>query len=67
MKFLFKLIKKLLIALVVIIGIALILLYATDNQYIFRGVQLTYLQGNTTANIDDRVDFDTRMIPNGEI
>ena len=67
MKFLFKLFKKLVIALIVIIGIAVILLYATNNQYIFRGVQLTYLQGNTTANIDDRLDFDTRMIPNGEI
>ncbi len=67
MKFILKIFKKLLITLVVLIGISVILLYATDNQYIFRGVKLTYLKGNTTANIDDRLDFDTRMISNGEI
>lgn len=67
MKFIFKLLKKLLIAFALIIGIAVILLYATDNQYIFRGVKLTYLKGNTTANIDDRLDFDTRLIANGQV
>ena len=65
MKFLLKLFKRLLITLVILIGISVILIYVTDNQYIFRGIKLTYLKGHTTANIDDRVDFDTRLIANG--
>jgi CubicO group peptidase (beta-lactamase class C family) len=67
MKFILKFFKKLLIVLAAIILIAVILLYATGNQYIFRGVQLTYLKGNTTANIDDRLDFDTRTIEKGTV
>ncbi|MDB4088239.1 beta-lactamase family protein [Flavobacteriales bacterium] len=67
MKFILKFLKKILIALVAILLIATVLLYATGNEYIFRGVQLTYLKGNTTANIDDRLDFDTRIIENGTV
>ena len=67
MKFILKFLKRLFIALAAILLIAVILLYATDNQYIFRGIQLTYLKGNTTANINDRLDFDTRKIENGTI
>ncbi len=67
MKFIFKLFKRTAILLFIVIGLAVVFIYATGNQYIFRGVQLTYLKGNKTANIDDRLDFDTRMIANGEI
>lgn len=67
MKFLLKFIKRLFIILVILIGIVVVLLFATGNKYIFRGIQLTYLKGHTTANIDDRLDLDTRIIPNGEI
>lgn len=67
MKFLLKLFKRIAILLFIVIGLAVIFIFATDNQYIFRGVQLTYLKGNKTANIDDRLDFDTRIIDNGEI
>jgi len=67
MKFILKFFKKLLIGLAAIILVAVILLYATGNQYVFRGAQLTYLKGNTTANIDDRLDFDTRKIENGTV
>ncbi|MFT6002824.1 MAG: hypothetical protein ACI95T_001590, partial [Flavobacteriales bacterium] len=67
MKFILKFFKKLLIVLAAIILAAVILLYITGNQYVFRGVQLTYLKGNTTANIDDRLDFDTRKIENGTV
>ena len=67
MKKLLKFFKRLLIGLAILIGICIVLLYATDNQYIFRGVKLTYLKGHTTANIDDLVDFDSRKIANGEV
>ena len=67
MKFLLKLFKRIAILIFIVIGLVVIFIFATDNQYIFRGVQLTYLKGNKTANIDDRLDFDTRIIDNGEI
>lgn len=49
----------------VILGILLLLiaiLFITDNDYILRGVQLTYLKGHKTANIDDYKDFDNNLI-----
>lgn len=48
-----------LIGLVAIISLALLL---TGNEYIFKGLQLTYLKGEKTANIDDYTDFDNRLI-----
>lgn len=66
MKFLLKLLKRITYFLLFILVLGVVLLFATDNQYIFRGIKLTYLKGHTTANIDDRVDFDTRIISNGE-
>lgn len=65
MKFILKLFKRILYAIIVIVILTVIAIFATDNQYIFRGVQLTYLQGNSTANIDDLKDFDSRLIANG--
>lgn len=53
----------------VILGIILLLvavLYITDNDYIIRGVQLTYLKGHNTANIDDYKDFDNNIILAGK-
>ncbi len=49
----------------IILGIILLLvaiLYITDNDYIIRGVQLTYMKGHNTANIDDYKDFDNNII-----
>lgn len=49
----------------VILGILLLLvaiLYITGNDYIIRGVQLTYMKGHNTANIDDYKDFDNNLI-----
>lgn len=67
MKFLFKLVKYLFLFIFVSGTILVVIIYATENQYIFRGVKLTYLKGHKTANIDDRQDFDTRIIENGTI
>lgn len=38
------------------------LLYITGNQYILRGVQLTYMKGRNTAGIYDYPDFDNRTV-----
>lgn len=47
---------------IVVIAVIIALLYLTGNQYIIRGVQLTYMKGHDTANIDDFVDFDNNTI-----
>ena len=59
LKALFKWIVLPIIGLLVIISLGLVV---TGNAYIFRGLQLTYLKGENTANIDDYVDFDNRTI-----
>ena len=58
MKRLWKIIKWFLI----IIALSLLALYFTGNEYIIRGIQLTYLKGEKTANIDDYKDFDNNVI-----
>ncbi|MGM8870282.1 serine hydrolase domain-containing protein [Psychrobacter sp. 2Y5] len=59
LKTLFKWIILPIIALLIIISLGLVV---TGNAYIFRGLQLTYLKGEATANIDDYIDFDNRTI-----
>ncbi len=59
LKTLFKWIVLPIVALLIIISLGLVV---TGNAYIFRGLQLTYLKGENTANIDDYVDFDNRTI-----
>ena len=59
LKTLFKWIVLPIVALLIITSLGLVV---TGNAYIFRGLQLTYLKGENTANIDDYVDFDNRTI-----
>jgi len=62
-------IKKILIAILALLFLLLATtagLFATGNEHLIRAVQLTYLKGNTTANINDHRDFDTRLIKAGE-
>jgi len=59
LKTLFKWIVLPIVALLIIISLGLVV---TGNAYIFRGLQLTYLKGEATANIDDYIDFDNRTI-----
>jgi len=58
-KTLFKWIVLPILALLIIISLGLVV---TGNAYVFRGLQLTYLKGEATANINDYVDFDNRTI-----
>lgn len=57
-----KALKWLMISIVGLIVLISIGLLVTGNGYIFRGLQLTYLKGEKTANIDDYIDFDNRII-----
>lgn len=58
MKFIWKIFK----ILTIIICVTIIALFLTGNDYIIRGVKLTYLKGHKTANIDDYKDFDNNVI-----
>ena len=53
-----------------ILGLVLVLAAATlqlsGHGYIWRALTSTYLQGYSTANIDDAKNFDQRVIPKGE-
>ena len=61
-----KILKKLLLSLVFILGLAVLLLYIFDAEYISRGVRITYLNGYKTAYIDDYTEFDNRTIKASE-
>ncbi len=58
--------RKLLILIIALPLVGAVLLAATGHSYIFTALQRTYLQGNSTANINDHSAFDTRMIRSGE-
>ena len=47
---------------IMICCIFILILYASGNEYIFRGIKMTYLKGEKTANIDDYKDFDNNVI-----
>ena len=60
LKTLFKWIVLPIVALLIIISLSLVV---TGNAYIFRGLQLTYLKGENTANIDDIVKTIDKLKP----
>ena len=45
---------------------AIVLLYIFNYDYILRGFQVVYMQGHTTAYIDDYPEFDNRKILSGD-
>ena len=59
LKIIFKWLLLPILGLLVVVSLGLVV---TGNAYIFRGLQLTYLKGENTANIDDYQDFDNRTI-----
>ncbi len=59
--------KKFFFVLLSIIITLLVLLFITGHAYILTALSRTYLVGNTTANINDHQQFDTRIIKNGNV
>lgn len=57
-KVLLRTLQGILIFILLVVGV----LFLTGNGYIIRGVQLTYMKGHNTANIDDYKDFDNNII-----
>ena len=58
--------KKILVAFVVFVLLALSLIYLTGHGFLITAVQRVYMQGHTTANINDHQQFYTRAIKTGE-
>lgn len=61
-----KITLKILGAFLIFIIFGILLLYIFNYEYILRGVQVVYMQGYTTAYIDDYPEFDNRKIPSGD-
>ncbi|NJW52041.1 serine hydrolase domain-containing protein [Salinimicrobium oceani] len=59
-------VKKGIFGTIIFLALAVTLIFLFDFDYIFKGIRTTYLQGYTTAHIDDHVNFDTRTIEAGE-
>jgi len=60
-----KIISKILIALLLFFALVFAIIKITNSDYLIKGVSLTYLKGNNSANIHDGNDFDTRAIEAG--
>ena len=52
--------------LLIVILLAVVLAFATGNQFLLKGVWATYLHGHKTASIDDARFFQTRSVPAGQ-
>ena len=62
MKFLKNLIKIIAVILILLVAV----LYITDTDYLLKAVRTIYLQGHSTAYLDDYKHFDNRPIEAGE-
>ena len=60
-----KILKIILWSLLLIIVLVIGVIHISGHGYIFNAFQKTYLQGHTTAHIDDYVDFDNAVINAG--
>ena len=58
--------KKGIFGTLIFLALAVGFIYLFNFDYIFKGIQTTYLQGYITAHIDDHVNFDNRRIEAGE-
>jgi len=56
-----------LLAILALLALFILGLVLSGNSHLLRAVQLTYLKGHNTANINDGKDFDTSIIATGEV
>jgi len=59
-----KFLKKLFKWLAILIGFLIVVLYITDTDYLIKAVRTIYLQGYTTAYLEDYKKFDNQVIEN---
>ncbi|MGM1056386.1 MAG: serine hydrolase domain-containing protein [Bacteroidota bacterium] len=62
-----KITLRILGAFLIFVLFGILLLYIFNYDYILRGFQVVYMQGHTTAYIDDYPEFDNRKIPSGDV
>lgn len=60
-----KFLKKTFKWLTIIITVLILVLYITDTDYLIKAVRTIYLQGHTTAYLEDYKKFDNKIIENG--
>lgn len=60
-----KFIKKLLKSIIIIFGLLVIVLYATDTDYLLKAVRTIYLKGYSTAYLEDYKEFENQTIEAG--
>ncbi len=59
-----KFLKKFFKWVVVLFGLLVLVLYATDTDYLLKAVRTIYLQGYTTAYLEDYKKFDNQVVEN---
>lgn len=60
-----KLIKNLLKGILILFALLIATLYLTDTDYLLKAVRTIYMQGYSTAFLDDYHKFDNRVVKNG--
>ncbi|WOD45219.1 serine hydrolase domain-containing protein [Hwangdonia lutea] len=60
-----KFLKKFLKWIVILFGLLIIVLYATDTDYLLKAVRTIYLSGHSTAYLEDYKKFDNQVVENG--
>ena len=60
-----KFLKKFLKWVVIVFGLLILVLYITDTDYLIKAVRTIYLQGYTTAYLEDYKKFDNAVVANG--
>ena len=61
-----KNIKRIVLPIIFFIGLAIVLIFITDNAHLFKAVSSTYLKGRTGPSIDEHHLFESRKIETGE-
>ena len=61
-----KFLKKLFKYLIILLGLLIIVLYITDTDYLLKAVRTIYMNGHTTAFLEDYKYFDNRRIEASE-
>ena len=57
--------KKFTSRLIIVIAVLVATLYLSGTEYVLKAVQTIYLQGRTTASIDDYTFFDNKVVTIG--
>ncbi|QFZ54329.1 serine hydrolase [Oceanihabitans sp. IOP_32] len=57
--------KKIVKWLIILLGLLIVVLYATDTDYLLKAVRTIYLKGHSTAYLEDYKKFDNQVVNNG--